>query len=587
MRNLFLPLLTLFWATSAFGQGVVGPGSSVVNDLACWNNTSGTLLKDCGPQAPTFDVRNYGAVCNGVADDVAALTAANAAASAAGGGIVLLPPNCATNSTITVSAKVTFVGQGDDVVGVKALSSNMTMFSLAGNYAGVMNMKVDQTAFVDTSGCGISIANGVSFAQVQQVRVDGPFRGICNLGSLVTIRQVAIVNITPTTGLCLDIAGGVNVYMLDIWCGGLAQAQQSAAAVKITGGGGHVLFNVQGLFTGKGLEVYASGGTSIEWIFSVNTVMDSGTGIGLYIHADSGGVVKGFESTGDWYSSFGGNGVQVNEGAGGTIDQIRLNGARIFGNGQFGVAFSFGDNLQLVNSSVCGNSQSSLGSFSGVLIETNTSNVQILNNRIGNCALLVASQGAGIYTLGPSIQIIGNDLTGNVAVPFSMDAVPSTAILENNIGIDNGTVVTLASAATLALTYHPIINVSGTAKVTSITNGWPGRTVKLYAGTVPGFYVAGAALCGGAANKDIYIKFGRFVTLTLMPTPLSCWSVDSQDQNTPFQTTFAGLPINVAAGAQAFITDSNTATWGAAAAGGGANAVLVQWNGSVWTVIGK
>jgi len=30
--------------------GVVGPSSSTVNDVACWNNTSGTLLKDCGVQ---------------------------------------------------------------------------------------------------------------------------------------------------------------------------------------------------------------------------------------------------------------------------------------------------------------------------------------------------------------------------------------------------------------------------------------------------------------------------------------------------------------------------------------------------------
>lgn len=29
-------------------SGVVGPSSSVVGDAACWNNTSGTLLKDCG-----------------------------------------------------------------------------------------------------------------------------------------------------------------------------------------------------------------------------------------------------------------------------------------------------------------------------------------------------------------------------------------------------------------------------------------------------------------------------------------------------------------------------------------------------------
>lgn len=29
-------------------SGIVGPGSSVINDAACWNNTVGTLLKDCG-----------------------------------------------------------------------------------------------------------------------------------------------------------------------------------------------------------------------------------------------------------------------------------------------------------------------------------------------------------------------------------------------------------------------------------------------------------------------------------------------------------------------------------------------------------
>lgn len=29
--------------------GIVGPGTTVVNDVACWNNTVGTLLKDCGP----------------------------------------------------------------------------------------------------------------------------------------------------------------------------------------------------------------------------------------------------------------------------------------------------------------------------------------------------------------------------------------------------------------------------------------------------------------------------------------------------------------------------------------------------------
>lgn len=42
-------------------SGIVGPSSTTVNDLACWNNTAGTLLKDCGtlPSLP-ISVTNGG-----------------------------------------------------------------------------------------------------------------------------------------------------------------------------------------------------------------------------------------------------------------------------------------------------------------------------------------------------------------------------------------------------------------------------------------------------------------------------------------------------------------------------------------------
>jgi hypothetical protein len=51
----------------------------------------------------------------------------------------------------------------------------------------------------------------------------------------------------------------------------------------------------------------------------------------------------------------------------------------------------------------------------------------------------------------------------------------------------------------------------------------------------------------------------------------------------------AGADANLQAliGAEYTITDSNTAVWGATAAGGGSNNVVVRYNGSVWTVVGK
>jgi hypothetical protein len=51
--------------------------------------------------------------------------------------------------------------------------------------------------------------------------------------------------------------------------------------------------------------------------------------------------------------------------------------------------------------------------------------------------------------------------------------------------------------------------------------------------------------------------------------------------------TFATLPLSPVAGMMAYITDCNTATWGATAAGGGANDVMVWYNGTNWTVMGK
>lgn len=50
---------------------------------------------------------------------------------------------------------------------------------------------------------------------------------------------------------------------------------------------------------------------------------------------------------------------------------------------------------------------------------------------------------------------------------------------------------------------------------------------------------------------------------------------------------FASLPASPEEGDMAWVNDSNTATWGDTVAGGGANKVLVVYNGTNWTVAGK
>jgi hypothetical protein len=51
--------------------------------------------------------------------------------------------------------------------------------------------------------------------------------------------------------------------------------------------------------------------------------------------------------------------------------------------------------------------------------------------------------------------------------------------------------------------------------------------------------------------------------------------------------TFAALPATPVEGMLATVTDSNTNTWGATVASGGANRVLAYYDGTNWTVAGK
>jgi hypothetical protein len=63
------------------------------------------------------------------------------------------------------------------------------------------------------------------------------------------------------------------------------------------------------------------------------------------------------------------------------------------------------------------------------------------------------------------------------------------------------------------------------------------------------------------------------------------WRNSAMAPNNP--AAFADLPSDPPTGMLRVVTDSNTATWGATVAAGGANTVLAFYNGTVWTVAAK
>ena len=81
---------------------------------------------------------------------------------------------------------------------------------------------------------------------------------------------------------------------------------------------------------------------------------------------------------------------------------------------------------------------------------------------------------------------------------------------------------------------------------------------------------------GGAGSSWVY--------------PSNAYTAQFLNNNEVPTWTYSQLPSggNVLEGDEFNISDGNSATWGAnVTAGSGGNAVLVRWNGSNWTVVGK
>lgn len=95
---------------------------------------------------------------------------------------------------------------------------------------------------------------------------------------------------------------------------------------------------------------------------------------------------------------------------------------------------------------------------------------------------------------------------------------------------------------------------------------------------------------------DSYLGWGNDLTLGRPEANVLSINTDANNDATGsvyakiFKTTpltFATLPASPLLGMVAAITDCNTTTWGANAAGGGSNKAFLFYNGTNWTVMGK
>jgi hypothetical protein len=167
MKKLILSLLLLLLATPSFGQVVLRPWGS--NPDQSLNTSDSPAFAGLTVAGQIYDVREYGAVCDGATDDATAIQAAITAARTTNSGAVVRLPwgKCHLDSTVNLDDGVVLEGSSKWYSGLVA-DSDITLLSTNGqSYTHVRNMKIEGPA--EGTGTGIEIDANSHQAIVENV----------------------------------------------------------------------------------------------------------------------------------------------------------------------------------------------------------------------------------------------------------------------------------------------------------------------------------------------------------------------------------------------------------------------------------
>jgi hypothetical protein len=424
-------------------------GSGVFSEIAL--GAAGTVLKGNGVAAapsfgavgavfPVFNVKDYGAIGNGVADDTTAIRNTLTAVGASGerGSTVYFPGGIyVTTGTITVNdTALTFRGPGMGAALINPTSTNIPVFQLtAGNEfitfrdldIGTITAQVAGSSFIDT--------NGAHNVLIDRVNMFGWFYGIYIRGASgkVTVSNVQLKDGVATTGVgvYIDNSTATDVNLGPWVMVTNATGAKPLAGVLIKACGGFSLNNVTVNNTTHGIQLYPSSGALVQYGRITDCVFDLTGTNGAYIYTPtqaSPGQVRSIKFIGCLFSNANvagiGYGVTLEGASNGVMDDVSFDSCRIFGNGRHGINYLFGSNIRVNGSTISGNSAASSNTYDGISVAANLSDFEILSNRIGQSGPAANTQRYAVnIAAGTSdrYQIVGNDVGLNNTAPYILD----------------------------------------------------------------------------------------------------------------------------------------------------------------------
>lgn len=485
--------------------------------------TAGRTLKD--RLADVVNVKDFGAVGDGVTDDTAAIQAAidNVVARAAGGRIVIPSGTYKVNGALLIQKDggtstgtgVSILGHGKDNTRIMQASLTANTFEFRSmNFSGVSDLYIGHlTPASATAGYAVVLRNSPSLGSsglhtwAKNIWINDAYNGILiESVAEARVRGVSMRGLRGTRGVVFTGSSGkasYGCYLEDVTSEGLNSGGNNANL-------DHFVFDSYAFslqmskctaLNGRyGLHVANSANqasSAPRWLFANGLELDYNGSFAAFINASQGVYIQN-----SWISSSQGNsGMYVGSGFEG---EMAISNSRFVWNKFHGAVIEGGREI-LINNCIIGDNGSGGSVYDGVVISGGVDNFAITNCSIGDTLLISGTtqrNGVFITANNSSEFVIANNIfKSNTSAPISNNST-GVGLIVNNIGYNP------VGASNVTVTTSPMIYTAGSTPETLYISG----------GTVASVAVGGQTLFS-ATNCTVRLGAGQQATITYSSTP--------------------------------------------------------------------
>jgi hypothetical protein len=376
--------------------GVV-TANSFVGAISAGNISSSTAIATGSTTARTLanrfadvvNVKDFGAVGDGVTDDTAAIQAAIDSLGTIGGIVQVPSGTYKVSSALNISSYINLKGSG-------AVSSTLLTNSSTNNVIyinGVSNSPgcTIEDLFFNSSVTRISgsyiVSNSSNGTFIKNCKMYSAFDGISITGTSaqnIKIEDCQIdntinygINITGFNNTSPNTTGIVVSYIARVLVTGAASPNNCNAGIRITSAGDLSLYGISTIYCKKGLDLSPIGTNTIQALNVTDSFFDTGDEFGISLNPASTASIRLANFTNVWCASNGMSGATL-QGTGQIITTNWINCTMANNTGQgLWIASTLAKNTSIIGGVFAQNSQNGFGFAAGV------SNFKIIGATIG------------------------------------------------------------------------------------------------------------------------------------------------------------------------------------------------------------